>query len=265
MSRPLALITGASSGIGAVFARKLAARGHDLILVARRRERMEDLARELSPAHVEVLPADLSNDEGIDAVSSRILALPALDVLVNNAGFGLKGRFWETPAAEQQSMQRVHIDATLRLTHAALQGMVRCNSGAIVNVSSVAAYARSQANVGYCASKGWINDFSEGLYLELQAVGSQVQIQALCPGFTYSEFHDVMGVSRDRIAKRLWMDAEDVVDASLAGLARNKLFVVPGWPYKLTTVVMPRIPTSLRLRIEAASPHSRDRVSRADV
>jgi uncharacterized protein len=136
--------------------------------------------------------------------------------------------------------------------------------GAIINVSSVAAYARSQANVGYCASKGWINDFSEGLYLELQAVGSQVKIQALCPGFTYTEFHDVMGVRRDRIAKRLWMDGGDVVDASLEGLARNKLFVVPGWPYKLTTVVMPRIPTSLRLRIEAASPHSRDRVSPAD-
>lgn len=257
---PTALITGASSGIGAVFARKLAERGYDLILVARRRARMESLARELGGARVEVLAADLSVDEEMDAVAKRILAAPELDVLVNNAGFGLKGRFWETPVAEQQRMQRLHIDATLRLTHAALQGMVRRDSGAIVNVSSVAAYARSQANVGYCASKGWINDFTEGLYLELRGAGSRVKVQALCPGFTYTEFHDAMAVRRDRIAKRLWMKAEDVVDASLNGLEQGRLFVVPGWPYKLTTAVMPRIPTWLRLKMEAASPHTRDRI-----
>jgi uncharacterized protein len=265
MNRPLALITGASSGIGSVFARKLAARGHDLVLVARRREPMEALARELSGSAVNVVIADLSTDAGIDGVAERILGLRSLDVLVNNAGFGLKGRFWETPVTDQQGMQRVHIDATLRLTHAALQGMVQRNRGAVINVSSVAAYARSQANVGYCASKGWINDFTEGLYLELQGIGSQVKVQALCPGFTYSEFHDTMGVDRNRIPKRLWMKADEVVEASLEGLARNRLFVVPGWPYKLTTVVMPRIPTWMRLRLEAASPHSRDRVRRANV
>lgn len=223
---------------------------------------MQTLASELS-CGAEIVTADLSTGAGIDSVADRILSLPALDVLVNNAGFGLRGRFWETPVADQQRMQRVHIDATLRLTHAALQGMVRRNSGAIISVSSVAAYARSQANVGYCASKGWINDFTEGLYLELQGIGSAVKVQALCPGFTYTEFHDTMGVGRKHVPNRLWMDAGDVVDASLEGLARNKLFVVPGWPYKMTTMLMPRIPTSLRLRLEAASPHSRDRLKRA--
>jgi short-subunit dehydrogenase len=260
MPRPLALITGASSGLGSVFARKLAASGYDLLLAARRLDRLEQLAAELSRVSVETLATDLATDAGIDRVAARVAALPALDLLINNAGFGLKGRFWETPVEDQQRMQRLHVDATLRLCHAALRGMVARNSGAIINVSSVAAYARSPGNVGYCASKGWINDFTEGLHLELTGAGSKVKVQALCPGFTYTEFHDSMGVSRDRIASWLWMSAESVVDASLAGLDRGRLFVIPGWPYRLTTMFMPRIPSGLRIRIEAASPHSRDRV-----
>lgn len=262
MPRPLALITGASSGIGEVFARKVATRGYDLVLVARRRDRLEALARELKTNGVHAVPlaADLSTADGIQEVAHRIAAESSLDLLVNNAGYGLKGRFWETPVEDQERMQTVHIDATLRLTHAALSGMVRRNSGAIVSVSSVAAYARSQGNVGYCASKGWINDFTEGLYLELKSAGARVKVQALCPGFTYTEFHDVMGVRRDRIARWLWMDAGYVVEESLKGLEAGKLFVIPGWQYRMTTVLMPRLPSWLRLRMERASPHSRDRV-----
>jgi short-subunit dehydrogenase len=262
MPRPLALITGASSGIGEVFARKLALRGYDLVLVARRKDRLEQLSAEAAShgVHAVPFPADLATPAGIQDVSQRIVGEPNLDLLVNNAGYGLKGRFWETSVKDQESMQTVHIDATLQLTHAALQGMVRRNSGVIINVSSVAAYARSQGNTGYCASKGWINDFTEGLYLELRAVGSRVKVQALCPGYTYTEFHDVMGVRRDRIARWLWMDARYVVDESLKGVERGKLFVVPAWQYRMTTIVMPRLPTWLRLRIEGVSPHSRDRV-----
>ncbi len=260
MQRPLALITGASSGIGAVFARRLAERGYDLILVARREQRLRELAAGLTPAQVSLFFSDLATDAGIDEVAEKIASERALDLLVNNAGFGLKGRFWETAVEDQQRMQRLHADATLRLSHAALRGMIRRDRGAIINVSSVAAYARSQGNVIYCASKGWINDFTEGIHLELLGAGSNVKVQALCPGFTYSEFHDTMGVSRDRIASWLWMQADRVVEASLRGLDKGTLFVVPGWPYRMTTMFMPRIPSWLRLRIEAASPHSRDRV-----
>ena len=263
MARHLALITGASSGIGAVFARKLAARGYDLVLAARRLDRLTQLAGELSSAnriHATAFAADLSTSSGIQQVADRILAEPNLDLLVNNAGYGLKGRFWQTSVEDQERMQAVHTTATLRLTHAALQGMTKRNSGAIVNVSSVAAYARSPGNVGYCAAKGWINDFTEGLYLELKTAGSNVRVQALCPGFTYTEFHDVMGVTRDRIARWLWMDAGYVVERSLAGLDEAKLFVIPAWQYRMMSIVMPRVPSWLRVRLEASSPHSRDRV-----
>jgi short-subunit dehydrogenase len=261
MARPLALITGASSGIGSVFARKLAQRGFDLILVARRQDRLDQAARELSGVAVATLAADLSTDAGIEAVARRIAAEPALEVLVNNAGFGLKGRFWETTAEEQLRMQRVHVEATLRLTHAALQRMVERGRGGIINVSSVAAFARSQGNVGYSASKGWINDFTEALHLELRGIGSYVRVQALCPGFTYTEFHDAMGVGRKGIPRWLWMNADAVVEASLDGLDRRRLFVVPGLVYKLTTMLMPRLPTGLRLRLESASPHTKHRLA----
>lgn len=265
MAKPLALITGASSGIGSVFARELAARGYDLILVARRQDRLEALAGDLGGGTAAVtLAADLATDAGMDQTAARIAAEPALELLVNNAGFGLKGRFWETPVEEQQRMQRVHIDATLRLTHAALRAMVPRDRGGVISVSSVAAYARSQSNVGYCASKGWINDFTEGLYLELRGAKSNVKVQALCPGFTYTEFHEAMGVDRNKIPQRLWMKAGDVVEASLKGLADGKLFVVPGFLYQMTAAVMPKVPVGMRLWLESASPHTRDRLKRAD-
>ena len=127
---------------------------------------------------------------------------------MNNAGFGTKGRFYESPLATQAAMHRVHIDATMRLSHAALRSMTARDEGAIVNVSSVAAFVRSPANVSYCATKAWINAFTEGLYLELKGAGSKVDVQSLCPGFTYTEFHDVLGADRNKVPKWLWMNAE---------------------------------------------------------
>lgn len=258
MARPLAVITGASSGIGAVFARKLAGRGYDLILSARRRDRLESIVREVPGAH-RIFAADLSRPEGIEALASEIGSEP-VDLLVNNAGFGTKGRFFESPLEDNERMHRVHMDAVLALTHAVLPGMVRRDSGAVINVSSVAGYARSPGNVSYCATKAWINAFTEGLYLELKGLNSKVVVQALCPGFTYTEFHDVMKVDRGAVPKWLWMDAGVVVDASLDALRTGKLFVVPGWPYRLLTAVMPKLPVGLRLRAEAASPHSKSRM-----
>lgn len=241
-SRPLALITGASSGIGATFARALAARGYDLILVARRKDRLEALAREMN---AEVLPADLTNDADLKRVEDRIAAA-GLDLLVNNAGFGTLGRFWEVDVDGQDRMHRLHVLAAVRLTHAALRGMVERGRGAVINVSSVAGFAQAPGSTSYGATKSWMNTFTEGLYLELKSTGSPVKVQALCPGFTYSEFHDVAGMDRAPIPASLWMKAEDVVEASLRGLDRGDLFVIPGWRYKLLVRLLRIIPASLQ-------------------
>jgi short-subunit dehydrogenase len=246
MTRPLSLITGASSGIGAAFARALAARGYDLILVARRQSRLEELASELAAAHgihAEVLPADLTEDAGLRLVEERA---GALDLLVNNAGFGVPGYFWESDAEAQSTMHRLHVVATMRLSHAALAGMVARGRGAIINVASVAGFLPAAASSTYGATKCWMNRFTEGLYLELKSTGSPVKVQALCPGFTRTEFHDVAGMDRAVIPAWLWLKAGDVVAASLHGLDRGTLFVVPGWIYKLIVCLVPALPRFLR-------------------
>jgi uncharacterized protein len=262
-TRPVAAVTGASGGIGAVFARKLAARGYDLLLIARRKDRLDDTAATLARDYridARTLAADLASAGGLSAAADLLAGESRLELLVNNAGFGTKGVFWKAAFDEQERMHRLHVDAVLRLTRAALTGMVKRNRGAVINVSSVAAFLRSPANVSYCATKAWMNAFTEGVYLDLKVVGSAVKVQALCPGFTYSEFHDVMGVERSSIPRWLWMSADSVVDASLNGLESGKLFVVPGWPYRLAVMLMMRLPARLRLSLEAASPHSRNRL-----
>ena len=263
MSRPLAAVTGASAGIGSVFARKLAARGYDLLLIARRRERMEALSAELGRsdgAACESLAADLATPEDIERVAERIAGEPRLAMLVNNAGFGTKGRFWEAPLKDQVRMHRLHIDATMRLTHAALGGMTARNSGSIINVSSVAAFARSASNVSYCATKAYVNAFTEGVYVELKGRGSRVRVQALCPGFTMSEFHDVMHVNRAEVPKWMWLRADEVVEASLAGLERGRLFVIPDWKYKLFVAVLTKFPAAVRVGLECRDRRTRKRL-----
>lgn len=178
--RPVALITGASSGIGAVFARQLAARGYNLILLARREDRLRALAAEL-PVKTETLLADLSTEEGIASAERVIRESTRLELLVNNAGFGSHGRFWEASIESQVRMHEVHIMATMRLTHAALAAMVPRGRGGVISVSSVAAFGQSPGNVSYCSTKAWINSFTEGLDMELRGLGSPVKVQALCP------------------------------------------------------------------------------------
>ena len=260
MARTLAVITGASSGIGATFARKLAP-GYDLILVARRKDRLEELAAELSAEHqaaVEIFVADLSDPLQAESLAEKIASEPRLALLVNNAGFGTLGRFWEASLQSQQQMHQLHVMATVRLTHAALANMVPRDSGAIINVASVAGFARSQGSVSYCATKSWMNIFSEGLYLELRGMGSHVTVQTLCPGFTYSEFHDTMAIRRERLAsKALWLTAGQVVDASLEGLKQGRLYVIPGWRYRLLTAVVSKLPSRLRLTVELARGKAR--------
>jgi len=238
------MVTGASSGIGAAFARRLARDGFQLILVARRRDLLEQLAGELGGA--ETLAADLTLEEDLVRVEARIASTPELELLVNNAGFGTKGQLWETPLDGQERMHQLHVMATLRLTRAALAAMVPRARGGVINVSSVAAFGQSPGNISYCATKAWMNSFTEGLDLELRGSGSPVRVQALCPGFTVTGFHDAMGMSREGIPAWLWMRAGDVVDASLRGLERGKLFVVPGAIYKLVVLLEKLTPRWLR-------------------
>jgi hypothetical protein len=252
-----ALITGASSGLGEAFARKLSRMGFRLILVARRRDRLENLAAELRNA--DVVTADLMAEPGLSTVEKRIASEPGLELLVNNAGFGRNGAFHESPLEIQDGMHRLHIIAIERLTHAALRGMVERHKGSIINVSSVAGFATAPFSVSYSATKAWINSFTEGLHLEMKAIHSPVRVQALCPGFTYTEFHDTAGMDRGLIPRFLWMSADEVVDASLRALERGKLFVVPGLPYKLLVTLYPLVPRPLRHRLSIRYANARQR------
>jgi short-subunit dehydrogenase len=231
-----ALITGASAGIGEAFARRLAADGYALILIGRRKERLDALATELQGKHgkpVETMAADLSQPDQVTRVAERITACENLALLINNAGFGLAGSFWERPAAEQLAMLQVHAAATVQLTHAALPGMLARHAGGIINVSSIAAFMARKSGTMYHASKAFLNAFSQGLAGELQ--GSGVKIQALCPGFTITEFHDrpeYKNFRRSSIPKFLWLTAEQVVDGSLADLRRGRVISVPGNWYR---------------------------------
>jgi short-subunit dehydrogenase len=244
MSRRVAVITGASSGIGSSFARRLAREGYDLVLVARREDRLKALAAEFPHLRIEVMAADLTNADELNRVRERV----AIDValLVNNAGFGTLGRFFETDFAAQDAMHKLHVMATMALTHAALAGMVKRGDGAVINVSSVAAFGTNPGNVSYCATKAWMNSFTEGIWLELKSIGSSVRVQALCPGFTHSDFHDTLGADKTVIPASLWTTAEDVVEASLRGLDHNKLFVIPGWRYRIFVLLTRFAPMWLR-------------------
>jgi short-subunit dehydrogenase len=251
-SRPVALITGASAGLGAEFARALAARGVDLILTARREDRLVTLAHQLLTEHgtrTEVLKADLATDEGVAAVKAKIVATPNLQWLINNAGFGLKGYFHRVAIDDLDRMYRLQVLAPMQLTHAALTGMVTRNAGAVINVASVVSFLMSAGSVGYAASKSWLHVFSEGLYIELRSSGSKVQVQSLCPGYTVTEFHDVLGMQRGLVPEFLWLDARFVVQESLAALQRRQFLVVPSWKYRLVVALARRLPRGLRYAV----------------
>jgi len=253
MARTLAVITGASSGIGAVFAKKLAAE-HDLLLIARRKDRLDALATELRKqfgTSVEVVAADLADEQGLALAAERIGATADLGLLINNAGFGAGGYFWEAELDRQEEMHRLHVMAVVRLCHVALKKMVPRNTGGIINVASVAAFVRRPGSTSYGATKSWMTVFTEGLYLELEAARSAVRVQALCPGFTYSEFHDAAQLDRAKLAPRsFWLDADFVVDESLKGLRRGNLFVIPNWKYKAVAGLLTKLPVAARLAIE---------------
>jgi uncharacterized protein len=250
--RKLAAITGASAGIGTAFARKLAARGYDLLLIARRGDRLRSLAGELSDAHhvkADVLVADLAEPAGLERAAERIQGAANLELLVNNAGFGLHGLFFESDVAGQAEMHRLHVMATLRLTHSALLNLVPRGAGGVINVASVAGFGQAPGSVSYNATKTWTISFTEGIAIELASKESAVRVQALCPGFTLSEFHDVIRMDRSAIPRSLWMTADFVVEQSLRGWEQGKLIVIPGWRYKLVVAGMKMIPAPLMRRL----------------
>lgn len=234
--RGYALITGASSGIGEAFARRLAAEGYSLLLVARRQTRLEELAGELRQQHgvtAEVLTADLSQAEDVARVERRIANLD-LTILVNNAGFGSNKPLAESNLDDQVAMLNLHVLATMRLCRAALPGMIARGRGAIVNVSSISAFFPSPGDINYPASKAYMNVFSQALQAEVAAQG--IRVQALCPGFTHTEFHDttiMTGFQKSRVPAPLWMTAEAVVAESLRCLGRDQVICVPGRRYQL--------------------------------
>jgi uncharacterized protein len=234
------LITGATAGIGHAFATHLARRGDDLVLVARDRERLETVAKALRDEHsvtVEVLPADLAVPSERATVEAR-LADPSrpIDLLVNNAGFGLKDRFLANDVDAEQAMLDVLVTAVLRLSHAALGPMVERGHGGIINVSSVAAFLPRGT---YGAAKAWVNRFSEWAAHEYRARG--VTVMALCPGFTKTEFHERMGVKRG--TGFMWLDVDMLVDKALSDFDKGRVYSIPGVQYRAIAGVTRLIPS----------------------
>jgi short-subunit dehydrogenase len=239
-STGVALVTGATAGIGLEFSHQLAGRGHDLVLVARDGARLEEVAGSLRASYgvgVEVLVADLVDRVGLARVEARLADRDRpVDVLVNNAGFGLKNRFLDNAADEEHAMLDVLVTAVLRLTHAALGPMAERGRGGVINVSSVAAFLPRGT---YAAAKAWVTSFSTWANGEYRSRG--VTVTALCPGFTRTEFHQRMGARRG--SGFMWLEPEHVVRQGLADFDKGRALSVPGRHYRVivaATKVVPR-------------------------
>jgi hypothetical protein len=246
--RPVTLITGASAGLGAEFARQCSKRGDEVVLVARRRDRLEALAAELGRARVIVadLAAPGAPHKLIEAVEAQGLTVRTL---VNNAGFGLTGRFAELSLARQREMIDLNVAALAELTHLVLPAMRERAKGGILNVASTAAFQPGPGFAVYFASKAFVLSFTEALHQELK--GSGVHVTALCPGPTRTEFGQVAGVTSAAFDK-FAADAPSVVAAGLRGLARNKAVVIPGLTNKLSAQSTRLIPRAIMRRIVAS-------------
>ena len=250
-----ALVTGATAGIGAAFARQLAALGRDLVLVARDEARLESRAQQLRSygVRVQVLPADLATTDGCAVVEQRLAE--GVDLLVNNAGIGTGGAFSDVDLATEERQLDLNVRAVLRLTHAALGPMLERGSGQVVNVSSVAGFTPGSRSATYSASKAWVTCFSEGLGLQYRDRG--VQVMALCPGFTRTEFHARAQMDTSGVPARLWLDPEPVVRVALHDLERGRAVSVPGRQYKavvLATRLLPPLTRAVVKRAESRLP-----------
>lgn len=254
-----ALVTGASSGIGESFARQLAADGYDLVLVARDAQRLAALARQLSNEYgleAVALPADLSTDAGCAVVEERLRSVRApVDLLVNNAGLTLNIPFLRSTVADETRLLLVNVHAVLRLTLAALPGMVQRRRGDVVNVSSVSGFAAVMPGSTYPASKAWVTNFSESVGLSVRPYG--VRVMALCPGYTRTELHQRAGIDMSRTPAWMWLDSDAVVRAALRDLRRGRTVSVPDWRYKAATFALRHLP---RRVLQLAARDTRGRI-----
>ena len=244
-----ALVTGPTAGIGHSFAFQLAERGYDLVLVARDEERLEKLAADLHASYgvrVEVLSADLVDRAELATVEARLADRDRpVDLLVNNAGFGLKKRFRDNTVDEENAMLDVLVTAVLRLSHAALGAMSERGHGGIINVSSVAAFLPRGS---YSAAKAWVNSFSEWAHNEYRSEG--VTVTALCPGFTKTEFHERMDVARGSAPDFLWLDPDRLVSDALDDHFKGRALSIPSAQYKFIATAARVVPGRLLQRFQ---------------
>lgn len=245
-----ALITGASAGIGESYAKQLAATGNDLVLVARDSTRLEDLASELKATHginVEVLQADLSDRLQLDKVCTRA-AQTDIDLVVNNAGFGIKQPFVGGTIEAEQNLLDVLVIAVMRVTHAAMPGMLERDNGGVINVSSIAGWMSSGT---YSSAKAWVTSFSEALATVHKK--SNVHVMALCPGYTRTEFHARANMETQTIPKWMWLDVDAAVAKSLKDFKNGKTISVPGMQYKFLSLIAQYLPRPLVRKLSVAS------------
>jgi short-subunit dehydrogenase len=245
-----ALVTGATAGLGHEFARRLASRGHDLVLVARTADRLEEVAAQLRKEHdveIEVLVADLLDRAALATVEQRLAdTTRPVDVLVNNAGFGLKHNFVDNDVEDEQAHLDILVVAPMRLMHAALSAMVARGRGKVLNVSSVSAFLPRGS---YAAAKAYVNKISEWAHHEY--AGHGVTVTVLCPGFVRTEFHQRMDVGRDAAPSYLWLDPDFVVRRALADLDDDKVYSIPSARYRTIVGAARFLPSGLLQRFES--------------
>jgi len=246
-----ALVTGATAGIGRAFVDALAARGDDVVLVARDGDRLESIAAEIRDTHhVDATPlvADLLDEGGLAVVEARLRnAADPVDLLVNNAGMGTFGTFADLDVAREDRSIRLNVLALMRLSHAALDSMLKRRSGAIVNLSSLAAYQPDPWSATYGATKAWVLSFSHALHEETRGTG--VHVMALCPGYTHTEFHDRAGLGHTALPEFVWQTPEQVVAVALRDLDRGRALSIPGALNKVLSAVTSVSPAGVSRRV----------------
>jgi len=246
-----ALVTGASAGIGRAFSAQLAARRTDLVLVARDAKRLDVLAEDLRARFgidVEVLPADLLDDAQLETVAARLGAAERpIDLLVNNAGMGTFGHFADLDVQQEFREIQLNLLALVRLTHAGLAAMEPRGRGAIVNVSSLAAYQPSPDSAVYGATKAFVNSFTHAVHEEARP--KCVHVMAVCPGYTHTEFHDRAGLGTTQIPEFLWQSSDDVVRAALRDLDRRRSVSIPGAMNKTAAVFSSTSPAGVTRKV----------------
>jgi len=251
VNRPIALVTGASSGIGEAFARLLAERGHDVVLVARDQGRLDALAKELETAHgahVEVLPADLTDPAQLERVEARCRDHAApVELLVNNAGFGTFGAFHTLDLDGELREIQLNVVALVRLTHAAAVEMAARGRGGILNVSSLAGFQPGPMNATYGATKAFVTSFTEAVHQEMQGTG--VSVTVLCPGFTRTDFQKTANAPAESVPGFMWQESDEVARAGLDAVAKNHASAIPGLVNKTLGTFSQMAPNALTRRI----------------